>query len=54
VWDVESGDTLFGPFRGHTKKVNSVTFSPNGKYIVSGSDDKTIRVWDITKKGESF
>ena len=31
---------------GHTSYVNSVAFSQDGKHIVSGSDDKTIRVWD--------
>jgi WD40 repeat protein len=28
----------------HTNRVNSVTFSLDGQYIVSGSDDRTIRV----------
>ena len=30
----------------HSRDVNSVAFSPDGKTIVSGSDDQTIKVWD--------
>lgn len=33
--------------RGHTMWVNSAFFSPDGKYILSASDDNTIRVWDV-------
>ena len=30
----------------HSDWVMSVAFSPDGTKIVSGSDDKTIKVWD--------
>ena len=38
-------------FRGHTDGVSSVAFSPNGRRVVSGSRDCTIRIWD-TGTGE--
>jgi len=34
-------------FQGHEASVNSVAFAPDGQTIVSGSDDKTIRLWDL-------
>jgi WD40 repeat protein len=32
--------------RGHEGTVTSVSFSPDGKQIISGSADATIRMWD--------
>ena len=34
--------------KGHTNVVRSVSFSPDGKRIVSGSFDATIKVWDAS------
>ncbi|MHC5749688.1 MAG: WD40 domain-containing protein [Nostoc sp.] len=33
---------------GHSSRVNSVGFSPDGKTLASGSDDNTIKLWDIS------
>jgi len=33
--------------QGHTETVRSVCISPDCNYVISGSWDKTVRVWDI-------
>jgi WD40 repeat protein len=34
--------------RGHEDAVKDIHFSPDARYILSASDDKTARVWDAT------
>src|SRR5579883_562236 len=33
-------------YRGHTGRVNTVAWAPDGERIASGSDDKTVQIWD--------
>jgi WD40 repeat protein len=43
-WDLKKGQWKL-TLLGHDDSVSSVTFSPDGTEIVSGSFDKTVRVW---------
>ena len=42
----------FSPTLGHTGSVNSIAITPDGKYVVSGSCDGTIKLWDINSGKE--
>ncbi|KAF8130209.1 WD40-repeat-containing domain protein, partial [Boletus edulis] len=45
VWNATTGQCVVASFEGHTDHVFSVACSPDGNHIVSGSWDKTIKVW---------
>ena len=51
LWNVSTG-RIRRTFRGHSDYINSLSFSPDGQYLATGSSDKTAKLWDI-KTGEA-
>ncbi len=45
IWDVASGKTV-AVLAGHTERLRSVRYSPDGRRIVTASYDGTARIWD--------
>jgi WD40 repeat protein len=48
IWDSHTGK-LVRSFRGHTGLVTILAFSPDGRLLVSGSRDHTVKVWDLNQ-----
>jgi WD40 repeat protein len=46
VWDTATGTELH-PFVGHTAPVTTMTFSQDGRYLLSGGEDNALRLWDL-------
>ncbi len=44
--DARTG-ALVARFRGHTSRVSSVEFGPDGSWLMSASWDRTVRFWDL-------
>ncbi|KAF3939968.1 Beta-TrCP [Dactylella cylindrospora] len=49
LWD--SRGTLIKTLVGHDNWVKGIVFHPSGKFLLSCSDDRTIRCWDLTQSG---
>lgn len=49
LWDLsrDSGSSKPLMLSGHQQRIACVTISGQGRFVASGSDDKTVRVWDV-------
>ena len=46
IWDIAKG-RIRNIFDGHQQEIYSLDFSRDGRLIISGSGDNTIRIWDM-------
>src|SRR5262249_11249300 len=46
LWEVTTGKPR-GKLTGHSGRVSSLSFSPDGRLLASGSADTTVLVWDV-------
>jgi WD40 repeat protein len=45
LWDV--GGIIKRELQGHSRRITSVVFSPDGSQLVTGSDNNTVRLWSV-------
>jgi WD40 repeat protein/serine/threonine protein kinase len=48
LFDAATGNPLGQPLEGHRAWVGALLFMPDGRRLVSGSADQTIRLWDVS------
>ncbi len=44
--EATTGQSL-GNLSGHRDQVNALVYTPDGKYLISGSDDRTLIIWQV-------
>jgi WD40 repeat protein len=52
IWDARTGRELFG-LVGHLLPVTTVVFSADGKRLVTGGLDHTVKIWDLPAPARS-
>ncbi|MFM6776061.1 MAG: WD40 repeat domain-containing protein, partial [Dolichospermum sp.] len=60
IWNLETGE-VESTLTGHSRWVNAIAVTPDGKTVISGSSDNTIKTWDLgtgekklTFKGQGY
>lgn len=55
LWDINTGDSTLRRFGGnspspHTSRITCVSFTAGDSILVSGSDDRSVRLWDVKSR----
>jgi COMPASS component SWD3 len=50
LWDSRTGEFRQN-LEGHTKGISDIAWSSSSDLLASGSDDKTVRLWDVNTVG---
>lgn len=45
IWDMTLGKEI-ASFTAHESEINSLHYSPDGRYLISSSDDSTVKIWN--------
>ena len=52
LWSVQTG-ALLDQLSGHEGPISTLAFTPGGKNLISGSWDRTIRVWNVFDRSQT-
>ncbi|MFD3492675.1 protein kinase [Streptomyces sp. NPDC058690] len=47
IWDL-AGRRCLQTLSGHSELVDSVSLTPDGRFLLSGGKDRTVRLWDVS------
>jgi WD40 repeat protein len=50
VWDLDKGQQLGATFRAHLDGVSDLIFTPDKKFLITGSETGEVKIWDLAKR----